>query len=157
MVTPEEPATGPRTSRDGRRKAPAAVRTVVTVALLEALALVGLVGAALVQLLRGTLGPSGFVIGLLVLSAGLAAVLVAAARALLRGRRRARGPLATWQLLQGATAMTVLQATDGPVQLAAWTAFVVAAVALVALLAPSVVRFTDRADPADPATRVGPG
>ncbi|MBX9246965.1 hypothetical protein ICW40_19420, partial [Actinotalea ferrariae] len=48
----------------------------------------------------------------LVVAAGLAA----AARSFWRGSVRARGPVATWQLLQGATAVTLLQAgaTPGP-------------------------------------------
>lgn len=57
-------------------------------------------------------------------------------RAAAPGRSRARGPAATWQILQAVTAVTILQAAPGEarVAVAAWVALVVAAGALWLLL-----------------------
>jgi hypothetical protein len=70
--------------------------------------------------------------------AGLAGLLLAAARALARGRRWGRAPVVTWQLLQGAIGLT--QAGTAP---AVGVALVVAAaLVLGGLLAPASVAAT---------------
>lgn len=77
--------------------------------LIEAAVLVGLAGWSAVQLATAGAQSLGVGLFLVVFCLGVAAVLVAAARALRRGSRRARGPIITWQLLQGATAITLIQ------------------------------------------------
>ena len=69
---------------------------------------------------------------------GLAALLALAARAVLGGRDRVRGPVITWQLLQAATAGTLIggagEGTPGAIRGAAWFAAVLAVVVVVSLV-----------------------
>ncbi|WP_024287580.1 hypothetical protein [Cellulomonas sp. KRMCY2] len=112
-----------------------AFRTVALVmVMLEALALVAVAGRWLVEVVAA--GSRNLAVGLFVAAfcLGVAAMLVVAARAVLRGRRGGRSPLVAWQLLQGATSVAVLQAAQGPVAAVAWVALGVATAALVALL-----------------------
>ena len=71
---------------------------VCVLVLLEATLLVGVGIAFGAQLVRGASVP-GAAVFLLVFMLGVAAVLVASTRGLWRGRRWARSPVLTWQLL----------------------------------------------------------
>ncbi|EYR62668.1 hypothetical protein N866_06310 [Actinotalea ferrariae CF5-4] len=112
---------------------------VAAAAVLEAVALVALTGWGVVQLVTGRQNAVGVVLFLVVFGLAVAAVLVGSARALWEGRRTGRAPVATWQLLQGATALAVLQATGSPV---AWAVLVLSAVVFVLLLTRPVVAHT---------------
>ncbi|MFD6092481.1 hypothetical protein ACFWGN_10210 [Oerskovia sp. NPDC060338] len=94
------PAGGPR---------PPALWVVIAGIGLEAVALV--VGAllVLVELVSGRSSAAGVSIFLVVFALGVAAVLGASARGLLRGQRWSRSPVATWQLLQVVVAFSWLQ------------------------------------------------
>lgn len=118
---------------------PPSVRVVVGAAVLEAVALVALSVWGLVQLVSGLQGSPGVVVFLVVFGLGVAAALVASARALWAGRRTGRAPVATWQLLQGAVALAVLQATAAP---GAWAVLVLSAVVFLLLLTRPVVAHT---------------
>ena len=104
--------------------------------LVEAGALLGVAGWWTTQAAEGgiTAGEGGITaaeVFLIVFAAGVALVLAAAARALARGRRGARGPILTWQVLQAITATTVL----GVPQARLWAVVAIAwAAALFALL-----------------------
>jgi len=81
---------------------------------------------------------------------GVGAVVLAAARSLRRGARRARGVLVTWQLLQAATGLTLLGVADPPAALpwAAGGAVGVAVLVAGAALSPASLRFTAAHEPA---------
>lgn len=131
-----------RPGTEPARRPPGGVVAVVAAALVEALGLV--VGAAwgVVQLVRGTEPAVGVGVFLVVFALGVALVLVLSSRALWRGARSGRAPVATWQLLQGATAFAVGQATGSPV---AWIVLAVSVVVFVLLLTrPVVVHTVDR-------------
>jgi len=109
------------------------------VVVLEAALLIGVAGAYLVSIVRGTSEAPGTAAGIAGFGALLAAALLGCARALWRRRRWARGPVLTWQVLQGATAVSVLSGEQRP------TAFALLAVALlgaVLLLLPPVIAAT---------------
>lgn len=111
-------------------------------AVLEAVALAGLSVWGLVQLALGQQGAPSVVLFLVIFGLAVAAALVGSARALWAGRRTGRAPVATWQLLQGAVALAVLQATGAP---AAWAVLVLsAAVFLLLLTRPVVAHTVDR-------------
>lgn len=120
---------------------PRALTVVIGAVLLEALALAVAAVGALVVLLRGGSTAPGVVLAVALFSAAVAAVLVLGARGLLAGRRWSRGPVITWQLLQGATAVTVLQAVGSPW---AWAALGLAALVVVLLMTRAVVASTTR-------------
>ena len=134
---PEPPPGGPR---------PAGVTLAAGGALLEALALTGSAGLWLVQLVQDGSSAPGVAVFLILFAVGLAAALVAAASAVRRGGRRARGPLITWQLLQVATAFAVVQVPGRPGWLAgvAVVAMALAAAVVAALLTPKAVAFATR-------------
>lgn len=119
-------------------KPPWAVRAAALGAVVEAALLVVGAVAWTAVLVTGGLDSPAAGVALVVLMLGLAAVLVLAARALRRGSRRARGPLVTWQLLQGATAVALLQSPDRPggVTAGAVVAVVVALGVVAAILSP---------------------
>ena len=92
-------------------------------------------GAAVLWLVRTGGGEAASVpvaLFLVAFAAGVAVGLGAAARALRRGRRGARAPVITWQLLQGATCLTLLQAGVAPAL--AWLGLAVAALVVVLIL-----------------------
>lgn len=87
------------------------------------------------------------VLFLIVFALGVAALLALGARALLAGRRGARAPVITWQLLQGATAVAVLQgavngAAEGATPWLARFVLLVSAGVVVLMLTRPVVRAT---------------
>lgn len=88
-------------------RAPVPLLVVFVLLVLEAGALAAL-GAGLVgDVVTGAAAAAGTSAALAVFYLAVAAGLVAAGRALLRGRRWARGPVVTWQLLQGACALAL--------------------------------------------------
>ncbi|MDM7831785.1 hypothetical protein [Cellulomonas edaphi] len=107
--------------------------------LVEALAFVGLAIAWLVDLLRGDVEIPGAVVFLVVFALGIAALLAAAARGLWNGRRWARSPVITWQVLLVVMAIGWLG-----VEISVWAvAVLVVALAVgVGLLLPPVVAAT---------------
>lgn len=93
----------------GARPVPAALTVALALVGLEALLLVAWAAWSVVSLVRGTPNPGGAAfVGVFAL--GAAAVLVLAGRACARGRRGGRAPVITWQLLQVAVALTLVQA-----------------------------------------------
>jgi len=125
----------------GPSSRPAALAALVAGVGVEIVALV--VGALviLVELVRGgsqSAGVSGF---LVVFALGVAAVLAASVRGLLRGQRWARSPVATWQILQGVVAVSSLQVGVTPWVVAA---LVLALAVLVLLMLRPVVEATTR-------------
>ncbi len=116
---------------------------VVVAVWVEALAAAAAVVALLVVLVRGTQLAAASV-ALAVLAAGLAAVLAAAGRALLAGRRWARSPVITVHVLVVAMAVASWRTAPAP-----WPAVGAAlGVLVVACLLPrSVVSWTDRTSP----------
>lgn len=134
IAAEERPAPGDR---------PAAVTVAAGGTIAEA-GVLAVAGAAwLVQVVVQGSSALGVAAFLILFAWGLAAVLVAGARALRRGSRRARGPVITWQLLQVATALAVLQVPGRPGWLAAGAAvaIVVAVTVVAALLVPRSVTF----------------
>ena len=123
---------------------PRALAVALGVLLLEAAALAATSVWFLVELIRSGASDVPLALFLVVFAAGIAATLVFAARALQAGRRGGRAPAIGWQLLQGATAVTVLQVPD--VQTGAlwgaWTALAAAVVVVVLALTPRAVRHT---------------
>lgn len=101
-------------------------------------------GWVVVELVAGRATRPGVSLFLTVLALGLAAVLVAAARALRRGSRRARGPIVTWQLLQAATGATFVGASGAPsaVPWLAAGAIALAVVVMAGVLSGPALRFT---------------
>ena len=82
---------------DGPR--PALLAVLCLVILVQAAVLVGLGGAWLKDLVTGASQLPGATVFLVAFALGIAALLIAAARALWNGRRWARSPVLTWQLL----------------------------------------------------------
>ncbi len=139
-VAPSGPA-GPDSST---APPPRALDVVLAGAVVEAGALGVGVGWAAVDLVRGRSEAPGASIVLAAFLVGVAAALVAAARALRRGARRARGLVVTWQLLQAASGLTLLGVADPPAALP-WLAaasIVLAVVVMAAALSPASLRFT---------------
>ena len=120
--------------------------------LVESVALLGAAGLLIVLAIRGRLStttdpwPTAV---LVLLAVALALGLAAAARSLAHGGRGGRAPVITWQLLQAATAITLLGAP------AARIGAVVALVLALAVLAAVVV--AGPPSPDAPVTRVPPG
>jgi len=121
--------------------APGPGRTVLLVVVaclgVEALALVVAGACALVDLVRG--GRAGADLFLAAFAWGLAALLLAAGRGLLDGRRWARSPAVTWQLFQGVVAVTWLRSAAHPAPVAL---LVLAVVVVAGLVTPAVVART---------------
>lgn len=145
-MTPAPPATP---SPDARPPAPGtrpprALDVVLAGAVVEAAALGAGVVWAVVDLVRGQSEAPGASVVLALFLGGVAAAVVAAARALRRGARRARGLLVTWQLLQVASGVTLLGVADPPVGLlwGAAAAVGLAAVVLGAAFTPASLQFT---------------
>lgn len=123
---------------------PPALLLVCALVILQAAALAGLGGVWVIELVRGRAQVLGATAFLVLFAVGIAAVLVAGARALWSGRRWARAPVFTWQLLLAVMAIGWLTAEATP-----W-AFGLLASALVvagALLTPRVVAATSDREP----------
>lgn len=118
--------------------APGAVRLLAGLVLLQALAVAVIAVALVVALVRGTSMP-GPVVFLVVLAAGIAAVLGGAGRALLQGHRWGRAPVMTVQIL-----LVVLAVGWLGVEVAAWSVAVLALAVVVGglLVTPTVVAWT---------------
>lgn len=155
VAAPEPSAAADRPDRSGRPgrpgrpdlpdrpgRAPGLVLAVVGLVLAQALVLAVAAVGMLVALVRGSQMP-GPVVFLVALAAGVAALLVGAGRALLRGRRWARSPVMTWQILLVVLSVGWIGSEAGP-----WAVGVLAvAVAVgVGLLLPPVVAWTTATD-----------
>ncbi len=120
---------------------PAALLVGVGLVLLEACALVATTGVAIATLVRGDAALPGAMVFFAAFCLLVAAVLVQASRALLVGKRWARSPVITWQVLLGVMAVGWL----GVEATVAAAAVLLAAVGVtVCLLLPSAVAFTTR-------------
>jgi hypothetical protein len=129
---------------------PPALAAVSVLVLVEAAAVAGLAVAFVADLLRGGVELPAATVFLVVFLLGVAAVLVACVRGFARGRRWARSPVLTWQLLLGVMAVGWFGAEPS-----VWVAgvLVVAVLVVVGLLLPSVVAVTSgRAAPQAPST-----
>ena len=123
--------------------APATVRTAVVLVLAEAAALTLAALGWLVQVVAGATEGTSVAWFLLAFVVGVAGVLVLSARTLRRGGRGGRAPVVTWQLLQAATAGTVLQGGAAlPVVVVAVVALGVGVVVVGLLLSRSAVAAT---------------
>ena len=131
---------------DGVRQCPPAVRVAAVGAVGEGVALTAGAVIWLVALVTRGSSSVGVVVFLVLFALGLAVALAGAARALLRGSARARGPIVTWQLLQAATAVAILQVPARPTWLTVVgaVALVVALVVAAAALTPRATAFTTR-------------
>lgn len=127
---------GPGT-RPVARPVPTALAVALALVGLEALLLLAWAGWSVVTLVRGTTNPGGAAF-LGAFALGAAVVLVLAGRACARRRRGGRAPLMTWQLLQAAVAVTLLQAGSAW----GWLLLVPAAVVVVLLVSRPVVEHT---------------
>ncbi|UJP41817.1 hypothetical protein F1D97_14830 [Cellulomonas palmilytica] len=107
--------------------------------LLEAAAAVGLSVAWVSDLVRGVSVRPAATVFLVVFGLTVALVLVASARGLWRGRRWARSPVMTWQIMLVVLSLGWVGADPAPW---AWGVLVVALVVGVGLLLPSVVAAT---------------
>lgn len=105
---PSDDGTGTSVPRSSAGRPPALWVVVGGIAL-EALALAAAAVLVLVELVAGGSLSVGVSLFLVVFAGGVAAVLGASARGLLRGQRWARSPVATWQLLQIVVAFSWLQ------------------------------------------------
>ena len=121
------------------RRRPGLLLGVCLVVVLEAALLIGVAGAYLVSIARGASAAPGTAAGIAGFGALVAAALLGCARALWRGRRWARGPVLTWQVLQGATAVSVLSGAQRPIALAL---LAVSLLGAVLLLLPPVIAAT---------------
>ena len=123
---------------------PAALLVVVAAVALEAVVLLVVAAVYVVALVRlGTVDVlfAGLTV---VLAVAVAVGLLACARGLLRGRRWARAPAITWQLLQSAVVAPALGTAFGP---GAAALLVLAATVVVGLLLPPVARATAGTQP----------
>jgi hypothetical protein len=118
--------------------APAPVRLLTGLVLLQAVALVAAAVVLVVLLVRGSSMP-GPVVFLVLLALGVAALLAGAGRALLQGRRWGRAPVMTVQILLVVLAVGWLGAEVAP-----WSVGVLVLAVLTAalLLVPAVVAWT---------------
>ena len=122
-----------------RRSQPTALLVVCLLVLVEAAAMLGLAIAWLIDLLRGNAEIPGALAFLVAFSLGVAVLLAVGARGLRDGRRWARGPVMTWQILL--VALSVAWIGNGA---PAWTIPILAVALAVAagLLLPTVVAAT---------------
>lgn len=127
------------TPASARPNRPVALAVVCLVTLLEAAAAVGLAVAWASDLVRGVSVRPAATVFLIVCGLGVALVLAASARGLWRGRRWARSPVMTWQIM-----LVVLSVGWLGVETSVWAwGVLVAAVAVgVGLLLPAVVAVT---------------
>jgi hypothetical protein len=125
---------------------PAALALLCTLVVVQAGVLVGLASAWVVGLLRGESQVPGATVFLVLFALGVAAVLALGVRGLWSGRRWARSPVMTWQVL-----LVVLSVGWLGVETAPWAigVLVAALVVGVCLLLPSVVAVTAERPPAD--------
>ena len=118
---------------------PVALVVVCALVLLEAGLLVGLAAAWVADLVRGQVQLPAATIFLTLFSLGVAAVLVLATRGLWQGRRWARSPVMTWQVLLVVMSIGWIGAESSPWVVAV---LVVALGVGVGLLLPPVVAAT---------------
>ncbi len=118
---------------------PALLLAVVAAVALEALVLLVAAGAYLLALVRQGTADVLFAGLTVTLAVAVAVGLLLCVRGLLGGRRWARAPVITWQLLQSAVVAPALGGGLGPGALAL---LVLAAVVVVGLLVPRVARAT---------------
>lgn len=111
---------------------------------LEALVLVGVGVVYLVALVRSGTADPLFAALTLVLAVGLGVGLLACARGLLQGRRWARAPVITWQLLQSFALVrpALGEGLATPLVAGAVVLLAAAVVAVVGLFLPPVMRAT---------------
>jgi hypothetical protein len=140
VIVPPRPTPQDRPETGPGDRPPALVALVVGV-LVEALALAVGGAVVLVELLAGGSRSVGVSLFLVVFALGVATLLVLCVRGLLQGRRWARSPVATWQILQVVVVISSLQSGA-----TAWiaVALVLAVVVLVLLMLRPVVEATTR-------------
>jgi len=136
-----EPAPDAPSGGDGGRP-PAAVVALLAGVLLEAVALAVFAGAVVVDLVRGATAGVGVSLFVIAFFAGLAWMLVAAARALWRGRRGGRAPVAGWQVFQGLIGVALLTGGAAWAVAAGAVALALAVGILVGLMTRPLVRHT---------------
>ncbi|MBD8080217.1 hypothetical protein [Cellulosimicrobium arenosum] len=105
-----DPSHEPVPPAGGSGSRPPALLALVVGVGVEVLALVGGALVVLVELASGGSLSVGVSVFLVLFGLGIAAVLAASVRGLLRGQRWARSPVATWQILQVVVAISSLQA-----------------------------------------------
>lgn len=127
---------------DASAPVPCPLVVVGALVLVEAAVCVLLAVWGVVDLVRGVTTAPGVAVFLVVAGLAVAAVLVASVRALRAGRRGGRAPVVTWQLLQAATALTLVGALPSPAVWAAWAALAVAVVVVVGMMTRQVVVHT---------------
>lgn len=143
---PHEPRTAPEQPHGPR---PVALLIASVACALEVLALLTGAVALVVEVVRGRSDTVGGSLGLALIALVLAAALTLGVRSLLAGGRRGRGPVVTWQLLQGLVAFSLWRTGAGT-----WALVVLVAslVVVVLLVLPSVGAFTAARGAARPGT-----
>lgn len=145
MIVPSRDPSGtppePRPGTPGQTARPPALVALLVGVGIEIVVLAVAAVVVLVELVAGgsqSVGVSAF---LVVFALGVAAVLAASARGLLHGRRWARSPVATWQILQIVVTVSSLQVGVTP-----WVVvgLVLAVAVLVLLMLRPVVEATTR-------------
>jgi len=133
----------PGVSRSDAPARPRALLVVVAAVGVEAAAMIGVVVLYLVELVLGRAADARGAVATTVLAVFVGAGLVLAARGLLAGRRWARAPILTWQLVQVLAVALPLLGGGGALPRAVGAALVVlGVVAGGGLFAPSVVAAT---------------
>lgn len=137
--SPRDPAPVPARPTAPAGTRPAVLGLLCLVVLVQAAVLIGLGGAWVRDLVSGASEVPGATLFLIAFALGIAALLIAAARALWHGRRWARSPVITWQILLIAMSIGWLGA-----ERTGWAVAVLvsALLVLVGLLLPSVVAVT---------------
>jgi len=133
---------------------PALLAVVCLLTLLEAAAAFGLGVAWAADLVRGAAQSVGATTFLVVFALGIAVLLAASARGLWRGRRWARSPVMTWQVLLIVLGVGWVGADPAPWT---WGVLAVALVVAVGLFVPAVVAATTGHADQDPGTGDAPG
>jgi len=129
------------------RSRPAPLVVVAALVALEAIACLGLGVVLVVDLTRGNAALPAATVFMALFALGVAALLGGAARGLWRGRRWARSPVMTWQIL-----LVVMSLGWLGVEASVWAGAVTVVAILVAvgLLLPSVVAATTGSAGSDP-------
>ncbi|WP_232514716.1 hypothetical protein [Cellulomonas sp. PSBB021] len=151
-MSPSRRPTTPSGPREGGRRPPAPARqpdpaparppllaVLCLLTLLEAAAAVGLAVAWVVDLVSGVSVRPAATVFLVVFGLAVALVLAASARGLWRGRRWARSPVMTWQIMLVVLSLGWVGADPAPWT---WAVLAVALVVGVGLLLPPVVAAT---------------
>ncbi|MFV2144665.1 hypothetical protein [Isoptericola sp. G70] len=125
------------------RTRPGGVLVAVLVAVgIEAVAMAVFAAAVVVELVGGRSGSTGVSVFIVLFFLGLAWLLVGSGRALWRGHRRGRSPIAGWQIFQGIIGASLLTGGSPAAVVGGIVLLVLAAGALLGLMTRPVLEHT---------------